>query len=73
MIPYAGKDPWERQIGEGYIPWSKYDAAYERFSFGWDTHKIAQFMGVSEAKVLKYITIERSRLLGLPNPYGVSE
>jgi len=73
VIPYAGKDPWERQIGEDFIRWDAAAAAYERFELGWDTHKIAKFMEITEAKVLKLTTIERSRLLALPNPYGVSE
>jgi len=73
VIPYAGKDPWEKQIGGAFVARSKSAIAYERFELGWDTLKIAKFMEITEAKALQYITIERSKLLGLPNPYGVSE
>ena len=70
MIPYAGKDPWERQLWAAPVaPRPRSAIAYERFDLGWDTALIAQHMGISEAKALKLVTIERSKLLAKPEPY----
>jgi len=69
MIPYAGKDPWERQLWAEPVRRLRSAIAYERFELGWDTMMIAQHMNITEAKALKLINIERSKLLSKPSPY----
>lgn len=74
MIPFAGKDPWERPLwGEPHRPRPRSAIAYERFELGWDTMMIAQHMNITEAKALKLINIERSKLLSKPSPYEGDE
>lgn len=66
-IPYAGYDP-----DENVFPprkWRRDD--YDLFGLGFDTLDIAnRRSGDTEAKALKRMTIQRSQVLGLPNPYG---
>ena len=44
-------------------------SARELFRLGWDTIKIAEYWRISEAEALRRITLERSNMLRLPNPY----
>ena len=61
-LPYAGYDPAENKFP------SQHDL--NLFRFGFDTLNISQRRPKdTEAKVLKRLTIQRSRDLGLPNPY----
>ena len=70
MIPYAGKDPWERQLWSPPLRRRPQSAiAYERFELGWDTSAIAQHMKITEVRALKLVSIERSKLLSKPSPY----
>ncbi len=66
MIPFAGYEPTDklRQFG-------KQATAYELFQLGLDTARIAQRLGITEAKALKLVTLERSAILHKPSPYGV--
>lgn len=69
MIPFAGYDPTEHAR-----PRKGAEKAHRLFkAFGWDTMEIARHLDITEAKALRLVTIERSRVDGLPNPYGVSE
>lgn len=45
--------------------------AYLMFSLGRDTLDIAEALKASEAHVLRWISIERSKAKGLPKPYEV--
>jgi transposase len=47
--------------------------AYDHFLLGRDTAAIAEMMGVSESIVLRWITVERSKRRGLPNPFEEQE
>ena len=69
MIPFAGKDPFEHNLWGPRHRRTQGAIAYERFDLGWDTMMIAQHMNIPEAKALKLITIERSKLLSKPSPY----
>ncbi len=77
MVPYAGYDPHEGKVGY-YPPRSEIyghgprQRAYTMFRAGRDTLDIAQAFKVPEARVLEWITVERSDHLGLPRPYGVT-
>jgi hypothetical protein len=75
MIPYAGKDPWENQFSGGRpLRRPKSLIAYEMFiELGWDTMKIAEHMRIPESRALKFINLERSKLLGKQIPYGGEE
>lgn len=66
-LPYAGFDP-----AENVFPPRKYRRTdYDLFKFGFDTLDIANRNPAdTEAKALKRMTIQRSQVLGLPNPYG---
>ena len=44
-------------------------SAYSLFLLGKDTSDIAKALGVSEAKALKVLSVERSQSKGLPAPY----
>lgn len=46
-------------------------SAYELFQSGMDTNQIARLLWQREALVLREINIERSRRLGLIEPYAV--
>ncbi len=66
MIPFAGYDPTEnlRQFTAA-------QEAYELFSQGLDTYDISKRMGISEAKALKLVNLERSAVIHKSSPYGV--
>lgn len=66
LIQFAGSDPTEAE----YKPRNGHRlAAYNRFRKGKDTLQIAIEMGELERTILKWISIERSRRLGLREPY----
>lgn len=66
MIPYAGYDPMEDDSSRKF---AKGVSAYELFQLGYDTLRIAKRLGITEAKALKLINIERSAILHKRNPY----
>ena len=62
-IPYAGKDPDENR-------WeTRAERAYRMFKSGKDTLEIAKRFGAKESTALRWISRERSTVLGLPDPY----
>lgn len=61
LIPYAGKDEERRAFNQPA-------RALQMFNNGKDTLDIARHFGISEATALRWITVERSDLRGLPNP-----
>ncbi len=66
LIAFVGHDPTENE----YRPRHGHrQAAYNRFCKGKDTLTIAEEMGQMERTILKWISVERSRRLGLPDPY----
>lgn len=64
-------------IYAAYVPVTHYPraeampSAYELFQSGMDTDQIARLLWQREALVLRAINIERSRRLGLIEPYAV--
>lgn len=62
LVAYAGK---QRNPKREY--------AYCRFMAGADTKQIADHYRMSEATVLRWITLERSARRQLPNPYERKE
>lgn len=58
LVAYAGKESNPRR-----------EYAYQRFLAGADTKQIADFYRMSEATVLRWITIERCARRQLPIPY----
>jgi transposase-like protein len=60
LIPFAGR---ESPVA------TKMENAYRRSLSGADTSQIARHYKCSEATILKWVNIERSRKLGLPVPY----
>lgn len=69
MIPYAGKYP-RGKMDQRYCPGvSSSYRALMMFRAGKDTAFIADHFKLTEAGVLRWITEERSRERGLPNPY----
>lgn len=66
LVPFVGHDavdqPFDRHA-------ARRAQAYSRFKSGADTLQIARAFRVREATILKWISIERSRRLGLPDPY----
>lgn len=75
MVPFAGYDPSDKPFASGAIvPLSlngKRSMAYRMFKSGKDTAQIAMALGVQENLVERWITRERCKRLGLPNPYEV--
>lgn len=63
LIPYAGYDPHEKKR-----VFNQPARALMMFNNGKDTLDIARHFGVSEATAHRWVTTERSDLLGLPNP-----
>lgn len=61
LIAFAGDDLPPRRI----IP----PSCHSLFLLGHDTASIAEIRGLSEAAVLRRLTVERSHVRGLPNPY----
>lgn len=47
--------------------------ALQLFRNGHDTHAIANMLNIPESQALKSLTIQRSRELGLSNPYQQPE
>lgn len=77
LIPFAGQDPEEPAIE---VPETKYlhrkthtrpEMAYRLFRIGRDTAELAERFKRDESTVLRWITAERCRRLGLPSPYLV--
>jgi len=74
LIPYAGKDPTEKP----YTPFDKPRApryfrpvrAYRLFQNGRDTLEIAAMLHVKEPTIHRWISVERSKSRGLPNPFA---
>lgn len=75
MVPYAGKDPEEPPLS---VPETKFlhrkshtrpEMAYRLFLLGHDTLQLSRRFRYSEATVLRWITLERCKARGLPNPY----
>lgn len=71
MVPYAGQDPEEPPLS---VPETKFlhrkshtrpERAYRMFLAGADTLEISRRLRYSEATVLRWITAERCRRLGL--------
>ena len=61
LVAYAGKTKRS--------DWTLERHCSQRFRRGTDAAAIAEIVGIPEAEVLKILTIERSRRLGLPIPY----
>jgi hypothetical protein len=77
LVAYAGKDPTEVPV---YVSENSFllrqsgtrpQRAYRMFLAGADTADIAKRIGRHERSVLRWITIERSKRLGLPLPQMV--
>lgn len=76
LVAYAGKDPEEPPLE---VPETKFlrrqsytrpEAAYRRFLLGASTFDLSKsYRGVREPTVLRWITAERCKRRGLPNPY----
>ena len=71
MVPYAGKDANEVPLGKLAAQRTRPEIAYDYFHLGMDTLAIAKIMQQPESDVLRWINQERSRCLGLANPYEV--
>lgn len=70
MIAYPGQDRSENYLGR--LPdVSRSYRALMMFRAGKDTTFIAKHFKCPEARILRWITEERSRENDLPNPYGV--
>jgi transposase len=74
LIDYAGKDPDDIPFSTRLTGWdasrqSRQFQAYKKFQRGMDTAKLAEIYGAKEQTVLKWISNERSKRLGLPTPY----
>jgi hypothetical protein len=67
LIQFAGDDRPPRPR-----PYRQPLPVHSLFRFGHDTADIASILGCSEPEALKQLSIERSRHLNLPNPYGVA-
>lgn len=63
LVQFAGDDQPARVYRQD---------ASTMFRLGADTASIANLHGISEARVLKRVTLERCKRLGLPSPYGES-
>lgn len=68
LIQFAGDDRPARPR-----PYRQPLTALSLFRIGHDTADIANILGCSEPEVLKQLSIERSRHLNLPIPYGASQ
>lgn len=74
MIAYAGKDPTEVPVYENENVFllrqshTRPQRAYRMFLAGADTADIAKRIGYHERTVVRWITAERCKRLGLPNP-----
>ena len=62
LVAYAGK---ETERG----PNARQTRAYAKFMAGKDTADIAEFYHINESTALRWISLERCHLLGLPSPY----
>jgi len=76
LVEYAGKDPEDTPFSTRLTGWeatrhSRQHQAYRRFLFeDEDTMQLAERYGVQERTVLRWITEERCKRLGLDSPYG---
>lgn len=75
LVAYAGKDPEEPPLD---TPETKYlhrkthtrpEMAYRMFRMGRDTLDLAARFSREEQTIVRWITAERCKRLGLPNPY----
>lgn len=66
LVPFAGDDR------PGRLKHVSYDAS-TMFRHGYNTHEISLAKDMKEHAVLKRVTLERCRRLGLPNPYEADE
>jgi hypothetical protein len=76
LISFAGKPRYYTTSWRPSAPKpreSRQVRAYEHFLLGRDTAAIAEMMGALEATVLRWISVERSKRRGLPNPYERKE
>jgi hypothetical protein len=76
LVEYAGKDRFEPPLD---VSESKYlqrqssqrsERAYRMFRAGRDTFYISTVMRAKEPTILRWITAERCKRLGLANPFG---
>jgi len=73
LIGYAGRERWKQPLVVRKPirhRRTRSQMAYDLFRLGNDTADLAARLEVQEATILRWITYERSRRLGLPNPYG---
>ena len=74
LVAYAGKDPTEVPVYESENIFllrqshTRPQRAYRMFLAGADTADIAKRIGRHERTVSRWITVERSKRLGLPIP-----
>lgn len=73
LVEYAGKDPGDIPYSMKLTDWeasrqSRSYQAYQYFRRGLDTIELAEKYQVKEPTVIRWITKERSKRLGLPNP-----
>lgn len=79
LVAYAGKDPFEPPLDVSEPKYlrrasdTRPERAYRMFRNGKDTFYIALVMKTKEVNVLRWITAERCKRLGLDNPYSVKE
>lgn len=75
LIPFAGQDPDEPPLS---VPETKYlhrkshtrpEMAARLFSMGHDTFDLSRRFKREEQTVQRWITVERCKARGLPNPY----
>jgi len=73
LVPYAGMERWKQPLVKRAPTRrrrTRSQMAYDLFRLGNDTADLAVRLDVQEATILRWITYERSRRLGLPHPYG---
>lgn len=74
LVKYAGyEDPrakTARNATERAHLETRIETAARMFSEGRDTLDISQQFHCSEARILEWLTVARSKRLGLPDPYG---
>lgn len=70
LVQFAGKDPDEKPFSASDTRHSlRRSRAYDMFNLGYDTTVLAKRFQVTEATALRWVSIERSKRLGLPSPY----
>jgi hypothetical protein len=67
-----GKVAYAGRTYQMYRTW-KLPTVDTQFRQGFDTMEIAERTGIPEARVLRRINAQRSKRLGLPNPYSEQE